>query len=175
MRRKPAELTHLRLTDLLSYNPHTGLLAWRKTRARTAKAGDEAGTVNKTGTVVVGLDGRIYTAARLCWFHVHGAWPTSRLRFRDHDQQNLKLANLVPEDKLIRDPSPQSLYQRQWRKNRREVDKRIMTDPLLYNTYRHAELYEPESIPAIRRRILEQIHDDRERYAFGAQHRLPRR
>ncbi len=163
-------LTQERLHDLVAYNPHTGELTWKSNRSRLAKAGDLAGTVNHGGVVMVGLDGRMYTAARLCWFHVNGEWPESRLRFRDGDQQNLKLANLVPEDKLIRDPTPASIYQRQWRRDRREVEKAIRADPYYYGLVLQQQARgDTKAVRATYKEVLDNIRDDRARFSRGAQ------
>lgn len=155
------DLTPERVRALLDYDPRTGLLAWRRNRSRMAKAGGEAGTLNKSGVVMVGLDGRMYTAARLIWMHVHGEWPGSRLRFKDGDTQNLRLNNLVPEDKAVRNPTRAAQYQRRWRADQREVDRRIAADPALMRKY--AALTDREVILDMRQRLLLEVRDDRMR------------
>ncbi len=65
-----------RLRELLEYNPKTGVIRWKVYRSRSAKAGDEAGSVSKnTGYRLIGIDGKNYTAGRIAWALHYGADP----------------------------------------------------------------------------------------------------
>lgn len=84
-----------RLLNLFTYDSDEGILAWRIHRPRGVRPGDEAGTVNQRGHVMVTVDGHKMAASRIIWAMVYGEYPTHRLQFRDGDAQNLKLGNLV--------------------------------------------------------------------------------
>ena len=157
----PEDLTHERLLTLLDYDPHQGLLTWRRNRGRSARAGDEAGTTSKSNVVMVGVDGRMYTAARLCWFHAHGEWPTQRLRFKDGNSLNLRLANIVPEDQIGVSWTTAGAYQRQWRRDRREADRRIAEDPLLLARWNAIPLGDKDRERRFVSRVMEDVRDDR--------------
>jgi hypothetical protein len=65
-----------RLNELLEYDEVTGVIRWRVTRGRTAKAGDEAGYISKgTGYRLIGIDGQNYMAARIAWALHYGVDP----------------------------------------------------------------------------------------------------
>lgn len=67
-------LTAVRLREVLSYDPDTGVFTWRVSRG-TAKAGSVAGSPDKDGYVIIGLYGRLYKAHRLALFHAYGSMP----------------------------------------------------------------------------------------------------
>lgn len=139
-RRKQAEdLTVERLRDLLHYNPRSGALTWRKDRGSNAKAGDEAGSVNKHRVVMIGIDGRSYTAARIAWALAKGQMPSKRIRFLNGDSQDLRFENMVPEGESTRSLSKAARYQRRRRKERKEVDAYIASRPSLRAKYESAD------------------------------------
>lgn len=55
------------LNDLLSYNPETGELRWKKNRGRMAKAGDIAGRITTHGYRYLKVKCVGYMAHRICW------------------------------------------------------------------------------------------------------------
>ena len=71
------------LQDLLSYDPESGLLTWRKRewvdsrgRSRAFKFGGKvAGSVRSDGKAVVGIHGALHLAHRVIWKMVHGEEP----------------------------------------------------------------------------------------------------
>lgn len=65
-------ITWERLTDLLEYNPYTGVFTWLRGR----QAGKRAGYLSKAdGYRRVMIDGRNYLEHRLTWFVETGRWP----------------------------------------------------------------------------------------------------
>ena len=90
---KKALVTAERLRELLSYDPFTGVFAWRNAKG-TARAGDKAGSVNGDGYVYIRIDGRMYGAHRLAWLYVHGEFPANQLDHLDRDRANNALCNL---------------------------------------------------------------------------------
>ncbi len=89
----------------LRYSPADGSLYWRVNVGRHIRAGDEAGTTDRLGRVIISLGGRKYQALYIIWLLVHGAWPTRPLRCRSDrftlssatrraGRQNLTLDNI---------------------------------------------------------------------------------
>jgi len=74
-------ITQLRLKELLSYDPETGLFKWNVRRGRMAEAGSDAGSPNSAGYTSIVIEGRRYQAHRLAWLWVHGSFPAG---FIDH-------------------------------------------------------------------------------------------
>lgn len=68
-------LTHVRLQELLHYDPETGVFTWRVDRTGKAKAGTVAGSLNTRGYVNIYIDGVPHRAHRLAWFYMQGRWP----------------------------------------------------------------------------------------------------
>ena len=81
------------LRDLFTYDPHTGLLVWRKTQG-TARAGREAGWIHQTGYVYVGVGGKSYKAHRIVWYMHYGKPPKDLLDHIDRDPTNNRISNL---------------------------------------------------------------------------------
>lgn len=89
------ELSYGRLSELLTYNPETGVFRWKIARGRS-RAGGPAGNVDKSGYVMIRLDKRLYAAHRLAWRYVHGLWPPHGALV-DHinmDRADNRIANL---------------------------------------------------------------------------------
>lgn len=106
-----SRLSQRALTDLLSYNRHTGVFTWRKYRSRTAKPGDIAGTPNIDGSIIITIAGRPYSANRLAWLYVTGTWPEGRLTYVDGNPENTRWGNIISESERY-SPSASAEYQR---------------------------------------------------------------
>jgi len=140
----------------LAYNKHTGLLTWNRDRSRTAKAGDEAGCQTSNGAIIVGIEGRMYSAARVIWLMVTGEWPRGRLRFKDDDPRNLRWNNLVERRDLL-SLNHTAVYQRRYRKIKALAMRRInasRTDTVTYQTASQGEAQ------AMLRRYMDMVLDD---------------
>lgn len=88
------KLTHARLTELLNYNPDTGVFTWRVYRGRTAKAGFVAGKLHSSGYRNIKIDGRHYQAARLAWMYVHGDFPIGEMDHINRSRDDNRITNL---------------------------------------------------------------------------------
>jgi hypothetical protein len=87
--------------DRFCYDPETGILRWIWHR-RSAHIGREAGTkLQKSGYLLVELDGRKYYVHRVIWLIVYGHWPEYEIDHIDGDPTNNKLENLrdIPHSK----------------------------------------------------------------------------
>ncbi len=115
---KRVRLTVHRLNELLRYDKRTGELTWRVNRGRTAKAGDDAGTLRKDGVIILTVDGRQYMANRLVWFMVTGEWPLFRLTSYDKNPANLRFSNLVPEEETWKNTRV-AAYNREYRRRQK--------------------------------------------------------
>ena len=72
--RAKLDLDVARLRDVLSYEPHTGILRWRQRRG-CAPAGQTAGFIGNNGYVKIGFDRQYWFAHRLAWAHANGTLP----------------------------------------------------------------------------------------------------
>jgi hypothetical protein len=70
-------LTQSALKELLHYDPDKGLFSWRINAGRR-KAGDVAGSI-RTGYRVIGIDGALFSAARLAFLYVTGDLPSGTI------------------------------------------------------------------------------------------------
>jgi hypothetical protein len=70
------ELTSQRICDSLRYEPESGKLYWKVAKGGV-KVGQEAGSVNKAGYIVVGLGGRFFYAHRLAFILMGEGSPDS--------------------------------------------------------------------------------------------------
>lgn len=127
-------ISHEALIKLLAYNKHTGSLTWRVNRSRLAKAGDAAGSLAHTGTVMVGIQGRTYTAATLIWLYVTGVHPVGKIRSKDGDPNNLRWNNFIEENATL-STKHSAVYQRRRRKILQIAKAKIASDPTLNRMY----------------------------------------
>lgn len=95
---KILELTADEVRRVLSYDPESGELHWKKAGRRgPVKPGAAAGTLHPSGYITVMLHGRCYKAHRLAWLLMMGVWPNGHIdhingRCADNRWANLRLA-----------------------------------------------------------------------------------
>lgn len=110
-----------RIKEVLSYDPKTGDFRWRISTSKKIKPGDLAGSAAKVASGVaryayVRVDGKDITAARLAWVITHGAWPVSRLGFRNGDPSDIRISNIYEMNSLNEDYVDKADYLRKHRK-----------------------------------------------------------
>lgn len=88
-------LTHMRLKELLDYDPETGMFTWKiSNRNSPIKIGSEAGTLDSGGYCQIKIDGTHYKAHRLAWLYVHNNWPKYQIDHINGIRADNRLANL---------------------------------------------------------------------------------
>ncbi len=91
--------------SLLDYNPKTGAFTWKEA-AGVRLAGKRAGSFNeRTNMYRIGLFGLQYNGGHMAIFLMTGEMSRCRIRFRDGNHANLRLANLeIVADQTKRGP-----------------------------------------------------------------------
>ena len=87
-------LTQDRVKQLLIYDPDTGVFRWRIYRSGNAGPGQITGSLNTTGYIQIKLNAIKYSAHRLAWLYVNGAWPDFDLDHINRNRQDNRISNL---------------------------------------------------------------------------------
>ena len=67
------------LRDRLTYDPLEGTLRWRVAIAKHVRPGDDAGTLDDRGYIVVSIRNRKVYGHTVAWAMYHNQWPTGRI------------------------------------------------------------------------------------------------
>jgi hypothetical protein len=93
-------LTQETLKRSLAYDPATGEFRWLIARGQQ-RVGSVAGGIKngktdyrRWGYRLIGLYGRVYSAHRLAWLYVYGAWPDGDIDHIDGNRDNNRIENL---------------------------------------------------------------------------------
>lgn len=87
-------LTVERLREVLNYDPETGLFTWLVASARRQRGQVAGHPCKRTRYILIGIDGRLYHAARLAVFWMQGRWPKRLVDHRDGVRGNNEWTNL---------------------------------------------------------------------------------
>lgn len=123
-----AALSHERLTQLLHYDPETGVFRWRKSRGGY-RAGSVAGCKTQ-GRIVIRVDRRSYLAHRLAFLYMVGAWPPEDVDHingigEDNRWVNLRAANNSQNSANRKSANPSGLKGASWNKSKRKWEAHI--------------------------------------------------
>lgn len=130
-----ANLTAERLRELLHYDPETGVFTWRVRRGM-ALAASVAGNSREDGQITIYVDGKPHAASRLAWLYVHGSFPPKRLRRKNDDPSDNRIANFYDP----RTPTP-----------------KVVHEPLTAERLRELVHYDPETGVFTRKKIIGKI------------------
>lgn len=89
---KIPNITLVRATALIKYDPDTGLFTWRNSQGK-ARAGSEVGSI-QAGYRKATIDKEQIKLHRLAWFMSYGTWPEGQIDHIDGDKLNNRIANL---------------------------------------------------------------------------------
>ena len=84
------------LRELLSYDPDTGLFTWLIDRGYKARAGAAAGSLNKSGYILISINMERYQAHRIAYKMMYEVEPPDLLDHIDGDTKNNRISNLRP-------------------------------------------------------------------------------
>lgn len=82
-----------RLRELLDYDNVSGIFTWRVTKSNK-KSGEVAGSINRWGYIVIGIDRQIYNAHRLVWLYAHGELPSGHVDHINGIKTDNRIVNL---------------------------------------------------------------------------------
>jgi hypothetical protein len=86
-------LTQARLSELLDYDPDTGVFVWKVSMRGVAK-GAVAGCLEKNRYIRISVDKTLYHAHRLAWFYVNGEWPSDVVDHINGNKSDNRIDNL---------------------------------------------------------------------------------
>jgi hypothetical protein len=111
--RKKFLLTHERLTNLLSYDPITGMFSWNFGRVGV-RAGSIAGSLTRNGYSRIVIDGVSHYAHRIAIFFVTGLMPLSDIEVDHIDgiKTHNSFSNLRLVSHLINQQNMRRAYRR---------------------------------------------------------------
>lgn len=89
-----ALLTYEEVSRLLRVDPETGELVWLEDRGGTAAAGSVAGLKRGNEYRQVKINGIKYSAHRIVWLIIHGAWPTDEIDHKNGVKDDNRPVNL---------------------------------------------------------------------------------
>lgn len=91
-------ITHIRLLEILKYDPETGVWMNRVCRGSRAAAGAVAGTVHTPKRSKpfrrINIDGKWHSSNRLAWFYMTKQWPLGEVDHIDRNSLNDRWVNL---------------------------------------------------------------------------------
>jgi hypothetical protein len=89
------KLTHEMLTELLDFDPATGIFIWKVSRSNRVKPGRRAGVYHvASGGRYISIGDEKIRAHRLAFFYVNKRWPNTDVRPIDGNYDNCAIENL---------------------------------------------------------------------------------
>jgi len=91
-------ITQKKLKEILKYNKTTGEFYFRKAISRHKKGG-KAGHLLR-GRRYITIEGTRYNAAKLAWLYVYGEYHSGQMVYRNCDECDLRISNLIKYESL---------------------------------------------------------------------------
>lgn len=88
------ELTQAEVSELLSYEPESGVFRWKMDRRGGLKSGEVAGTPDATGYRQIKVKGVRYLAHRLAFLLMEGNWPSGQIDHKNGAKDDNRFENL---------------------------------------------------------------------------------
>lgn len=85
-----------KIEDFLDYNPKTGIIKWKKNKAR-AKVNDIC-KPNHNNYVRIGFNGKDYLGHRIAWYLYYGKWPKLQIDHINGITYDNRICNLREVD-----------------------------------------------------------------------------
>ena len=86
-------LTDTELKFILHYDPDTGVFKWTENAPKHVR-GKVAGTLNRSGYRMIGINKKVYLAHRLVWLYETGHFPKKHIDHINNDKDDNRLVNL---------------------------------------------------------------------------------
>lgn len=81
------------VNERFAYDPETGVLRWRS-RGPKRRPGCAAGSIDKDGYVIVGVEYQRYRAHKVIWLMMTGEWPAEEIDHRNRSPGDNRWSNL---------------------------------------------------------------------------------
>lgn len=94
---RKTKLTYERLTEVLFYDPKTGIFRWKEKPSKYSPVseGEEAGYLHKpSGYIRVSIDSERYVCHRLAWLYTYKKWPEGDIDHVNGDRSDNRIENL---------------------------------------------------------------------------------
>ena len=83
------------IDHFLRYDEDTGEIFWKRKPCNRVRAGDPAGSLDRSGCLKIGIAKRLLDAHDIAWFLGHGEWPPSPVTHENGDTLDNRLDNLT--------------------------------------------------------------------------------
>ena len=96
-------MQHQHLKELLNYDPETGIFTWTKFRGNRY-TGKVAGSVRPSGHIVMSINWKQYSAARLAWLYMTKRNPKTNVRHINGIEGDNRWSNLETRSVKVKEP-----------------------------------------------------------------------
>lgn len=87
-------ITQSELKELITYDPNTGIMKWRKKNRHSKPENVCDGYYNNKGYLLLCINYRQYVQHQLAWLYITGSWPKEQLDHIDGKRDNNIFSNL---------------------------------------------------------------------------------
>jgi len=100
-------LTHSEVSEILNYNPGTGVFEWKAKMCANVGPGVPAGCISPRGYRKIQIHGVKYSASRLAYLLMTGCWPLDCMDHINHQKSDDRWLNLraVSQDENMKNTS----------------------------------------------------------------------